>query len=158
MSSFRKSSKTSDAVLINTMFYVCRVLHDSIDSLSSEGEKNHISTLLTVFIQKIDFGRDLEQQLNIYTECRALFCNLDSIKESLVMAVSSLGLKVVRLIKGRHTKKTAAFAKSCLAYCHITIPSIQDMFRRAQLLLLCAQVCTCRSRMLFYMLVNGIFV
>ncbi len=122
------------------MFYICRSLHDSLDSLSSEGEKRHISSLLNIFIQKIDYGRDLEQQLSIYTECRALFCNLDSIKDRLVLCVCALGMKVVRYMKGKHSKKTSAFAKSCLAFCHITIPSIMDVFRKLDLLLLCAEV------------------
>jgi len=43
-------------------------------------------------------------------------------------------------MKGHHTKKTSAFVKACLAYCHVTVPSIEDIFRRLELLLHCAQV------------------
>ena len=54
-----------------------RTLHDSIDNLSPEGEARHISLLICGFISKIDFGRDLEQALNLYVDCRAAFANLD---------------------------------------------------------------------------------
>lgn len=140
MTAFKHYTPTNDVNVINTMFYICRVLHDSIDSLSSEGERHHVSTLLSTFIYKIDFGRDLEQQLNIYTECRALLYNLDDIKKVLVFCVCSLGFKLIRFTRGKHTKKTSAFAKSCLAYCYITIPSIQDIFQKVELLLLCSEV------------------
>jgi hypothetical protein len=43
-------------------------------------------------------------------------------------------------VKGKHSKKTSGFVKACLAYCHITIPSISDGFRKLQLLIHCAQV------------------
>jgi len=43
-------------------------------------------------------------------------------------------------MKGKHTKKTSAFVKACLAYCHITIPSLDDIFVRLRLLLQCGEV------------------
>lgn len=140
MGAFRQHPATNDAVLINTLFSLCRILHDSVDTLSPESERQQVAALLTVFIRKVDFGRDLEQQLNIFTECRALFCNLDAIKDTLVMSVCELGMKVIKLTKGKLSKKTGSFAKSCLAFCFITIPSIKDIFRKLDLLLLCAQV------------------
>lgn len=140
MGAFRHHPATNDAVLINTLFSLCRILHDSVDTLSPDSERQQVAALLTVFIRKVDFGRDLEQQLNIFTECRALFCNLDAIKDTLVMSVCELGMKVIKLTKGKLSKKTSSFAKSCLAFCFITIPSIKDIFRKLDLLLLCAQV------------------
>jgi hypothetical protein len=82
---------------------------------------------------EVDFGKDLEQQLNIYVECRAAFANLDAVKDRLILAVARLAMKAHKFMKGRHTKKTSAFVKACLAYCHITIPSIDDVFRRLHL-------------------------
>lgn len=137
---FKQHPSTNDTILLNTMFYICRILHDSIDNLSSDGEKRHISSLLSIFIHKIDFDRDLEQQLMIYTECRALFYNLDSIQDLLIQCVCNLAMKVVKLTRGKRTKKTASFVKSCLAYCHITVPSISNTFRKLELLLSCTEV------------------
>ncbi len=35
--SFKSHGATDDAVLINSMFYICRTIHDSLDSLSAQG-------------------------------------------------------------------------------------------------------------------------
>jgi len=140
LDSFRAQSVTSDAVLINTLFDLCRVVHDSVDCLSPVADINYVSKLLGGFIDRIDFGRDLEQQLNFFVECRAVFCNLDSIRDKLVVAVSSLCMRTYRIVKGKHSKKTSTFVKACLAYCHITIPSLAQPFRRLELLKLCAEI------------------
>jgi hypothetical protein len=55
-------------------------------------------------------------------------------------------MKTNALMRGRHNKKTSAFVKSCIAFCHITIPSLNDVLRKLELMLLCAQValqCQC---------------
>ena len=49
-------------------------------------------------------------------------------------------MRAYRIMKGKHSKKTATFVKACLAYCHITIPSLSDAFRKLELLLQCAQI------------------
>ena len=139
LDAFRRThASTGDAVLINTMIDIGRNLHDSIDMLSAEGDRRHISKLLNGFIGKIDFGKDLEQQLNTYVECRAIFNNLDMVKDKLVECVAELAHKAYTIMHGTHSKKTAAFVKACLAYCHITIPSIRSVSRKLELLLQCA--------------------
>ncbi|CAG2067976.1 unnamed protein product, partial [Timema podura] len=45
-----------------------------------------------------------------------------------------------RIVKGHHTRKTAAFVRACAAYCYITIPSITSVFTRLELYLLSGQV------------------
>jgi hypothetical protein len=122
------------------MFEIGRTLHDSVDSLSPEGERRQIAMQLCAFIDRIDFGKDLEQQLSIYVECRGLFCNLDLVLERLIICVSGLAMKAYRFMKGKHSKKTSAFTKACLAYCHITTPSISDVSVKLQLLLVSSQV------------------
>lgn len=97
---FKQHKTTSDAVLINTMLDVGRSLHDSIDSLSLDGERHQISKLLASFIDKIDFGKDLEQQLNMYVECRSIFSNLDGIKDKLILSVCGLIVKAYSYMKG----------------------------------------------------------
>lgn len=140
MHTFRKHANTNDAILINFMFDIGRTLHDSIDVLSPEGEKRHVASLLCSFIDKIDFGRDLEQQLNQYVECRAIFCNLDQVKDKLINCVCNLAMKCYYVMRRVHSKRTSSFVKACLAYCHITVPSIGDTYRKLQLLLYCAEV------------------
>ena len=57
---------------------------------------------------------------------RAMFCNLDIVKDRLILCVVGLAMKAHKLVKGKHSKKTATFVKACFAYCHITIPSLPD--------------------------------
>ena len=141
LESFAKhSDETSDPVLINTLFEVSRTLHDSIDSLSPEGEQRHCASLICGFIEKINYGKDFERQLNTYVECRAGFCNLDDVKTRLVLCVCKLAMQTLNLMKGKHNKKTAAFVKGCLAFNHITIPSIEDTKIRLDLLVTCGLV------------------
>ena len=135
----RTQTRTGDAVLINTMIDIGRSLHDSLDMLSADGDRRHISRLINGFIGKIDFGRDLEQQLTTFVECRGIFSNLDQVKEKLVMCVIELAHRAYAFMNGKHSKKTGAFAKACLAYCHITIPSIASVSRKLQLLVHCAE-------------------
>ena len=45
-----------------------------------------------------------------------------------------------RLVKGGHTRKTAAFVRACAAYCFITIPSVDNILLRLNLYLLSGRV------------------
>ena len=140
LTNFTRTGSTSDPVIIHTVFDIARQLHDSLDYLSPDDERRQIGTLLCTFVGQIDFGNDVEQQLKVLVDCRAAFPNLDQVKDRLVLAVSQLAAKAHRLMKGNLTRKTAAFVKACLAYCHITIPSIDDVFKRLQLFQLCGQL------------------
>ena len=126
-----KSSYCQTSVaLFKTFCFGCvivkaRNLHDSIDALTFSDERQQISDLVCRFVEKIDFGRDLEQQLHVYVDCRAAFPNFDNVNEKLVNVTACLAMRAHALVKGKHTRKTASFVKACLAYCHITIPSIQ---------------------------------
>ena len=116
--------------------FIHSFIHLFIVDLLTARERRHIGNLISGgLIGKVDFKRDLEQQLNIYVECRAAFPNLEIVKDRLVLRVAALAMKAHRLTKGRHTKKTSAFVKACLAYCHVTIPSVDDLFRRLELML-----------------------
>jgi|TARA_B100000780_G_C21033277_1_gene414362 hypothetical protein len=139
LTNFTKTGATSDPVIIHTVFDIARQLHDSLDSLSPEDERKQIGNLLCTFVCQIDFGNDVEQQLKVLVDCRAAFPNLDTVKDSLILAVVRLSVKAHRLMKGNLTRKTANFVKACLAYCHITIPSIDNIFKRLQLFQLCGQ-------------------
>ena len=139
--SFRKQHKTtSDPVLINTLFDLARTIHDSVDGLSAITDVNYNSFLICSFVDLIDFGRDLEQQLNFYVECRGAFPNLNAVKDKLILAVNKLTMKAYQIMRGKHSKKTLTFVKACLAYSHITIPSLLDNFRKLELSLQCAEI------------------
>lgn len=130
---------TTDPVLINAMFEVGKVVHDSINSLSFADDIRQIASLIAIFIQKINYGMDLEKQLNFYVDCRRAFGNLDSVKRSLVLVGAGLAMKTHKIVKGQHTKRTAAFVRACIAFCFITTPSMDDYFERLHLYLVSAQ-------------------
>ncbi|KAH9503976.1 VPS35 endosomal protein sorting factor-like [Bulinus truncatus] len=140
--SFNKhqTKSVSDPVVINAMMFLGKIMHDSVDALTLEDEKRQIGQLLCGFIRLVQFGRDFEQQLSFYVECRANFSNLDSVLITLIHSVNNLAVETRRIVHGNHTSKTGAFVRACAAYCFITIPSLQSVFSQLQLYLLSGQV------------------
>jgi hypothetical protein len=53
--------------------------------MSTEEETKRISKTLCKIVAKIDFGRDLDKTLNVYTTARGLFINLDDVTEQLIL-------------------------------------------------------------------------
>lgn len=142
----KKLPATGDPILLSVLFEIGRTVHDSVDELSPEGEKKYCSNLICGLLDKVDFGSDFEMQLNTYVDCRATFSRLDAVKDRLVILVCSLALRTNAIVKGKHTRRTTSFAKACIAYCHITIPSVRSELRRLELMLHCAHValqCQC---------------
>lgn len=93
------------------MFSIGKNVHDSVNSLTFFDEIRQISKYLTAFINKIDFGIDLEKHLNFFVECRRAFGNLDAVKYRLVIGTCDLAMKTLKIVKGKHTKKTSAFIR-----------------------------------------------
>lgn len=87
----------------------------------------------------VNFGRDFEQQLNFYVDARGSFVNFDNVLYALVSCVNRLAMDTRRIVKGNHTRKTAAFVKACAAYSFITIPSIISITQRLDLYVLSGQ-------------------
>ena len=117
---------TADPIIIHTLMDISRTLHDTIDSLTFDDERRQCATLIIAFIRSVDHGRDVETQLNFLVDCRAAFMNLDVVNIELIHRILLLAARTHFLIHGTHTKKTAAFIKSCLACVHVTIPSCED--------------------------------
>jgi len=141
LNTFNKTpGAVSDTIIINTMFSVAKTVHDSINALSFDDEKREISQLLCNFIQKLDFGRDLEKHLNFYVEARRAFINLDVVKVELVKGACQLAVRTQLMVKGKLNKQTSAFVRACIAYCFITIPSIESIFDRLYLFTLAGEV------------------
>lgn len=141
LEAFTKHKGTvTDPLIINTLFNVATVLHDTVNSLSLADEVRQITRIISHFVFKIDFGRDVEKQLNFYVECRQCFANLDRVKEVLVQCVCQLCMRTLSLARGKHNKKTSAFIRACIAFCYITIPSMEDTFTRLNLSLLAGEV------------------
>uniref|UniRef100_A0A8C9K4I1 VPS35 endosomal protein-sorting factor-like n=1 Tax=Panthera tigris altaica TaxID=74533 RepID=A0A8C9K4I1_PANTA len=56
------------------------------------------------------------------------------------MSVNRLAMETRKVMKGNHSRKTAAFVRACVAYCFITIPSLVGIFTRLNLYLHSGQV------------------
>lgn len=61
--------------------------------MSSEEEITRISVLLSKILRKIDFGKDLDKTLNVFTTARGLFINLDLVTETLISEVIGLAVR-----------------------------------------------------------------
>ncbi|ESO85799.1 hypothetical protein LOTGIDRAFT_195736 [Lottia gigantea] len=131
---------TNDPVVINAMMFICKTMHDSVNALTLEDEKRVISNMICGFIRQILFGRDFEQQLSFYVEARSNFSNLDTVLIQLIQSVNKLSMDTRQVVKGNHSRKTAAFVRACAAYCFITIPSLQSVYSQLQLYLISGQV------------------
>ncbi|KQS39467.1 uncharacterized protein Dere_GG12848, isoform B [Drosophila erecta] len=134
LSFYKQNSEhyTCDAVVTNALMYLGKILNDSVNALSVDDERRQISQLINVFIHKVHFGNDLEQQLSFYVEARGTFSNLDAVYVTLVHAACKLAT--------RNRSKSTGFVKACIAYCFITIPSIEAVQQQMNLYLLCGQL------------------
>ncbi|CAH3037318.1 unnamed protein product [Porites lobata] len=131
---------SDDPVVVNALLFICKTMHDSVNALTLIDEKRLLGHLITGFLRKIDFGRDFERQLDSYVDARSSFSNLESVLVMLVQSVNLLAMRTRQVVKGNHTRKTSSFIRACVAFCFITIPSIDDVFLRLKLYLLSGQV------------------
>nr|XP_033818830.1 VPS35 endosomal protein sorting factor-like isoform X2 [Geotrypetes seraphini] len=131
---------TKDPVILNALLHVCKTMHDSVNALTLEDEKRTLAGLINGFIKMVSFGRDFEQQLSFYVESRSMFCNLEPVLIQLIHSVNQLAMETRKVMKGNHSRKTAAFVRACVAFCFITIPSLTSIFSRLNLYLHSGQV------------------
>ncbi|XP_058794245.1 VPS35 endosomal protein-sorting factor-like [Phymastichus coffea] len=136
----KQNSPIVDPIMINAVMFIMRVMHDSVSALTVEDEKRQIGQLICGLIQKVDYGRDFEKQLNFYVEARGAFHNLDIVHTQLVQCVNKLSIDTRKIVRGHHTRRTSAFVRACAAFCFITVPSLTLVNTRLQLYLLSGQV------------------
>eukprot|EP01117_Protostelium_nocturnum_P011747 TRINITY_DN4283_c0_g1_i5.p1 TRINITY_DN4283_c0_g1~~TRINITY_DN4283_c0_g1_i5.p1 ORF type:complete len:665 (+),score=249.48 TRINITY_DN4283_c0_g1_i5:119-2113(+) len=141
LQAFSKTTEVpNDPVVIGTIFTIATTVHDSLNSLSFFDDIRQSSRAIAHFIHKVDYGMDLEKHLNFFVECRKSFANLDYVKQQLVLSTLRLAMRALQIVKGKHTKKTAAFARACISYCFITVPTMEDAMIRLKLYILCGHV------------------
>lgn len=131
---------TRDPVILNALMHICKTMHDSVNALTLEDEKRSLAVLINGFIRMVSFGRDFEQQLSFYVAARATFCNLEPVLIQLIHRVNRLAMETKKVVRGNHSRKTAAFVRACAAYCFITIPSLTNIFARLNLYLHSGQI------------------
>eukprot|EP01138_Halocafeteria_seosinensis_P006057 gb/GECG01006192.1/.p1 GENE.gb/GECG01006192.1/~~gb/GECG01006192.1/.p1 ORF type:complete len:1148 (+),score=150.73 gb/GECG01006192.1/:1-3444(+) len=126
------SVRISDNVLLQTMLDVARNVAQGIDSMASQDTRRRVDTILSSFIRKPYFSRDLEKHLNLLVDARAAFsyASSDNVNSTLVAEALKLCVQALNFVKFRHKDETRNFVKTVLAYCHVTVPSLADPFRR----------------------------
>eukprot|EP00644_Phytophthora_capsici_P004776 jgi/Phyca11/557901/estExt2_Genewise1.C_PHYCAscaffold_10062 len=144
-----------EAAVAHTLLVVCCRVHDALDSLSTASERAEANRDISAFITRLGYvnetgserAQDEEQEalLMLYTECRRAFYKLEPIQVLLSTMVLRLAMHVHKQIgagvggkKRAHARRN--FIQSCLAFAHITIPSIESALEKLQLLVSAANV------------------
>ncbi|CAF2901704.1 unnamed protein product [Rotaria sp. Silwood2] len=131
--------KTNDPVLIAAMMHCAKSVHDTLGALTNDDELREVSGLLSSLIRKVDYGKDVEEELKFCVEARGLFGYLDSVTITLIQKVNTLAVSTHRIVNGVHSTATSSFIRACMAFCYITIPSLEHPLNKLQLYTLCAQ-------------------
>ncbi|CAF4071631.1 unnamed protein product, partial [Rotaria sp. Silwood2] len=76
--------KTNDPVLIAAMMHCAKSVHDTLGALTNDDELREVSGLLSSLIRKVDYGKDVEEELKFCVEARGLFGYLDSVTITLI--------------------------------------------------------------------------
>ncbi|KAG6551128.1 hypothetical protein Mapa_007363 [Marchantia paleacea] len=141
LSSISRSNKqVRDPVTRHAVFEAARVLHDSLDSLSSDDDRRQITRLIVRYVQLVNFDRDLEQHLAFLVDCRGTFADMDPLRVTVIHASNRLAMTTLKMVKGSHNKRTRDFVKACVTFNEITIPSINSVVTRINLFLETAEV------------------
>jgi len=134
----KKKRKVTDMVTLNFYLDGAKAVAASIDRLTAEGTRKEIFRTLVDLVQSIDFGRDFESHLNVLVECRKSFPFIEPVQEALVLQAVRLAVLTNRALKGKTNERASAFIRSCMAFCQITIPSLQGVVLRLNLFTLAA--------------------
>ena len=129
-------------VTIKTLLRAARAVHNSVGAGSSAEELSDASSAICVFIRLVSFGRDFEKHLEFLTQCRNSFFDLDEVTAEIIHSTCNLIMKTYSIAKGAHSPKTAVFVRSCIAFCFITIPSLDSFVFQLKMYLHLAQICT----------------
>ncbi|KAG7392842.1 hypothetical protein PHYPSEUDO_014329 [Phytophthora pseudosyringae] len=148
-----------EAAVAHTLLVVCCRVHDALDSLSTTSERAEANRDISAFITRLGYvnetaserAQDEEQEalLMLYTDCRRAFYKLEPVKMLLSTMVLRLAMHVHKRIgsgatsviggkKRAHARRN--FIQSCLAFAHITIPSIEAPLEKLQLMVSAANV------------------
>ena len=133
-SATRPGGKTADAFLVHAIMGFARGLHDSVDPMTFADDRRQYSELIADFLYFTNFGADFEAQFEFFVTARDAFRNLESVKVDLCKAVLALAMRAKAMAPGgQHTRKSRAFAKSCITFILTTIPTVERAWTRLHL-------------------------
>lgn len=102
--------------------------------------EDKVSKLALNFLQKIDFGKDLEQTLSFYGEMRANFGYLENVTVTLIYKAAGLTYKARSQSKNRITNKLISFLQATISFCYITVPVLENSHTKLKLYLFLSEV------------------
>ncbi|CAA7408384.1 unnamed protein product [Spirodela intermedia] len=110
-----------DPRTIQFLFEASRALHDGINFSSSKNGNHTIAGLICRFVQTVDFGDEMEGQLQFLVECRVAFRNINELKVYFIHSSNALATRGIK-----NVDKFLGFIRACIAFSEVTIPSILD--------------------------------
>ena len=135
--------------VINHAFEGAKAVHDSVDalalrtgSLAEVDESITLFDLVTSFVSKVHFEEaNVDGELRFLMNCRSAFTNADG---ALIKVVQRAIAIVKRCITEdvKNNEKTKAQAASSVAFCQITIPSVENIEARLDLIVETAKYAT----------------
>ncbi|OQR70016.1 UPF0505 protein C16orf62-like [Tropilaelaps mercedesae] len=131
----RQKDSTCEAVLVSSLMHVSKTMLSSVTALTLDDSRRSLASLVCGFINRIEYPDDVEAQLSFFIDARACLGTLDDVLIHLVHAVNRLAVRLQTASRGRHSRKSVAQAKACLAYGIVTIPSVYNSTMRFKLYL-----------------------
>ncbi|CUG94215.1 unnamed protein product [Bodo saltans] len=115
-----------DVELANVALELSKTLCETYDLLDlNESQQDECTTVIVSALASVA-STDPERQIQIMCDARHALPNLDGVKLALVRQAIS----IIHTF-GKNTKRRNA-AKAYLAYCHVTIPAVANVFSRMQ--------------------------
>ncbi|KAM3141230.1 hypothetical protein pb186bvf_006615 [Paramecium bursaria] len=133
----QKSEKFTDQVSLHSILSIAKNLNYKNINIDDQRE---LSKIISQFLTKIDLGKDFEQTLNLYADVRAHFGNVSQVSGQLINRATELIIKAKKYAKGKNEWKVLQFLQACLAYCYITIPTIDNSIQKLKSYLQVGQV------------------
>ncbi|KAH7544413.1 hypothetical protein JRO89_XS15G0163600 [Xanthoceras sorbifolium] len=131
-----RNGNIHDQTTIKLLFEICQSLHDGIDVANMKDDNyQQPARLICRFVHMVDYGAELERHLTFLVECRGAFGSINELKETLVHSSNCLATKALR-----DGQKHISFAKSCIAFSEVTIPSISAHVTQLNLYIETAEV------------------
>eukprot|EP01135_Chromosphaera_perkinsii_P004922 Nk52_evm27s304 gene=Nk52_evmTU27s304 len=132
--------RVGNPVTVTTLLRAAKALHDSVDAVSLHGDYDEATKVVCDFVRHVSFGTDFEKQLDFYAKCREAFFSLDGVTVCLIHCACDVIMKTYKYMKRQHSSKTSVFVRACIAFCFITIPSVDSFFMQLKLYLHLARI------------------
>eukprot|EP00760_Papus_ankaliazontas_P025486 PhM_4_TR2741/c1_g1_i1/m.106967 len=130
----------SDPLVVNAVLECAKIVHDDMLTWhSTASDVEAVSSALCAAVSKVAIA-DFDAQLSFLCDCRRYFTKIDAVKVLIVQRAVAM-VRAMPVSKGNiAASRTAVAAKACLAYCHVTVPAVMDVWARLRLCYACSCV------------------